>query len=163
LLQRNSSPFFHAKAAHLEFWVDNLNPAFLYPILARQTSLCTDLLVGLTSHLRPAPYPYGLLALRLLGKLGGKNRRFLRNEIILPSMCTETALADLSMECQWPHYMESCESPLPGKFLVKLPLYSAVRALKTAAQINFTTLKPVKEREEDGDFGVVLRQISGKN
>lgn len=150
----------------LEFWVDNLNPAFLYPILARQTTLCTDLLVGLTSHLRPAPYPYGLLALRLLGKLGGKNRRFLRNEIVLPSMCTEAALADLSMECQWPSCIESWKSPkneeanLSGKFSVRLPLDSAVRALKTAAQINFKTLKSVREREEDGEFGVVLRQIS---
>ena len=32
-------------------------------------------------HLRPAPYPYGLLTLRLLGKLGGKNRRVLRDPI----------------------------------------------------------------------------------
>ena len=36
---------------------------------------------SLARHLRPAPYPYGLLTLRLLGKLGGKNRQFLRDPI----------------------------------------------------------------------------------
>ena len=38
-------------------------------------------MMALTHHLRPAPYPYGLLTLRLLGKFGGKNRVFLRELI----------------------------------------------------------------------------------
>jgi len=38
-------------------------------------------MVALCSHLRPAPYPYGLISLRLLGKLGGNNRNFLREPI----------------------------------------------------------------------------------
>ena len=38
---------------------------------------------SLSHHLRPAPYPYGLLTLRLLGKLGGKNRQFLRDPMQL--------------------------------------------------------------------------------
>jgi hypothetical protein len=38
---------------------------------------------ALSRHLRPAPYPYGLLTLRLLGKLGGKNRQFLREPLLL--------------------------------------------------------------------------------
>ena len=138
----------------LEFWVDNLNPEYLYPVLAGgggggvqgmggggnsssnsndkendkdkeeaaipipnnnlppppQSSLLdplsspslglspllnatsckssspgthhnpqlTELMTALSKHLRPAPYPYGMLALRVLGKMGGRNRRFLR-------------------------------------------------------------------------------------
>lgn len=69
----------------LEFWVDNLNPDFLYPILAKQTECLTELMTALSTHLRPAPYPYGLLTLRLLGKLGGKNRCFLRESLDITS------------------------------------------------------------------------------
>jgi hypothetical protein len=43
----------------LEFWVDNLNPDYLYPEMSRQTSLFTELMTALSRHLRPAPYPYG--------------------------------------------------------------------------------------------------------
>ena len=62
----------------LEFWVDNLNPEFLYPVMCSQPAVFADLMKSLCKHLRPAPYPYGMLSLRLLGKLGGRNRRFLR-------------------------------------------------------------------------------------
>ena len=65
----------------LEFWVDNLNHLFLYPEMSKCTHLFTVLMQSLARHLRPAPYPYGLLTLRLLGKLGGKNRQFLRDPI----------------------------------------------------------------------------------
>ena len=66
----------------LEFWVDNLNPEYFYPILAMRES---EIMVSLCNHLRPAPYPYGLLSLRLLGKLGGRNRLFLRGFMDIPS------------------------------------------------------------------------------
>ena len=58
----------------LEFWVDNLNPDYLYPHL--QCVLC-DLMRSLCSLLRPSPSPFGTMALNVLGKLGGRNRRFL--------------------------------------------------------------------------------------
>ena len=61
----------------LEFWIDSLNPDFLYPILRKKpmlerlmTSLC-DLLQFPRSH-------HDAFVLRLLGKLGGRNRRFLQ-------------------------------------------------------------------------------------
>jgi len=66
-----------------EFWVDNLNPDFLYSILEQDEKLLTEVMLSIASHLRPAPYPYGMLALRLLGKLGGKNRRFLGRSLAL--------------------------------------------------------------------------------
>jgi hypothetical protein len=73
------------------------------------------------------------------------------------------------MECQWPcmqswDSQENEESKLSGKFSFKLPLNSAVRALKTAAQIDFKTLKPLEgDRGDDGEFSVVLKQISRKD
>ena len=42
-------------------------------------SLHRDIMTSVSLHLRPAPYLYGMLALRVLGKLGGRNRRFLRD------------------------------------------------------------------------------------
>jgi hypothetical protein len=51
--------------------------------MTKQTELFASLMQALSRHLRPAPYPYGLLTLRLLGKLGGKNRQFLREPLLL--------------------------------------------------------------------------------
>ena len=53
----------------------------------------------LSSHLRPAPYPYGLLTLRLLGKLGGKNRCFLREPLDVMPFERESNV--LSLSCDW--------------------------------------------------------------
>lgn len=84
----------------LEFWVDNLNPLFLYPEMSKQVDVFTSLMQSLSRHLRPAPYPYGLLTLRLLGKLGGKNRIFLREPLQLPSN-TIDAPDPVSFPCKW--------------------------------------------------------------
>lgn len=64
----------------LEFWVDSLNPDFLEPSMA---NVMSDVILALWSHLRPAPYPWGAKALQLLGKLGGRNRRFLKEPLAL--------------------------------------------------------------------------------
>ncbi len=64
----------------LEFWIDSLNPEFLEPSMA---TVMSDLILTLWSHLRPKPYPWGAKALQLLGKLGGRNRRFLKEPLAL--------------------------------------------------------------------------------
>lgn len=64
----------------LEFWIDSLNPEFLEPSMA---TVMSDLILTLWSHLRPKPYPWGAKALQLLGKLGGRNRRFLKEPLSL--------------------------------------------------------------------------------
>ncbi|RYQ79865.1 hypothetical protein Ahy_Scaffold1g106653 isoform A [Arachis hypogaea] len=64
----------------LEFWVDSLNPDFLEPSMA---NFMSEIILALWSHLRPAPYPWGAKALQLLGKLGGRNRRFLKEPLAL--------------------------------------------------------------------------------
>ncbi|KAI4314757.1 hypothetical protein L6164_027634 [Bauhinia variegata] len=64
----------------LEFWVDSLNPDFLEPSMA---NVMSEVVLSLWSHLRPAPYSWGAKALQLLGKLGGRNRRFLKEPLAL--------------------------------------------------------------------------------
>lgn len=64
----------------LEFWIDSLNPDFLEPSMA---NLMSDVILALWSHLRPPPYTWGTKSLELLGKLGGRNRRFLKEPLAL--------------------------------------------------------------------------------
>ncbi|KAK9678784.1 hypothetical protein RND81_11G233100 [Saponaria officinalis] len=64
----------------LEFWIDSLNPDFLEPSMA---NVMSEVILALWSHLRPAPYPWGGKSLQLLGKLGGRNRRFLKDPLSL--------------------------------------------------------------------------------
>ncbi|XP_068646622.1 uncharacterized protein [Aristolochia californica] len=64
----------------LEFWIDSLNPDFLEPSMA---NVMSEVILALWSHLRPAPYTWGGRALQLLGKLGGRNRRFLKEPLAL--------------------------------------------------------------------------------
>ncbi|XP_008795100.2 transformation/transcription domain-associated protein-like [Phoenix dactylifera] len=64
----------------LEFWIDSLNPDFLEPSMA---NVMPEVILALWSHLRPLPYPWGTRALQLLGKLGGRNRRFLKEPLTL--------------------------------------------------------------------------------
>ncbi|KGN48912.1 transformation/transcription domain-associated protein [Cucumis sativus] len=64
----------------LEFWVDSLNPDFLEPSMA---TVMSEVILALWSHLRPMPYSWGAKALQVLGKLGGRNRRFLKEPLAL--------------------------------------------------------------------------------
>ncbi|CAI9110926.1 OLC1v1011036C1 [Oldenlandia corymbosa var. corymbosa] len=64
----------------LEFWIDSLNPDFLEPSMA---NVMSEVIQALWFHLRPAPYPWGGRSLQLLGKLGGRNRRFLKEPLAL--------------------------------------------------------------------------------
>ena len=56
-------------------------------------------MVAVTNHLRPAPYQYGLLTLRLLGKLGGKNRSFLQLPMDINNSKSQGGAQPLSIEC----------------------------------------------------------------
>ena len=125
----------------LEFWADNLNPDFLYTILSPQKDVLVELMQGLTSHLRPAPYPYGLLTLRLLGKLGGKNRLWLGEPIaVLPdSLKDGTNIPKLSVEGIWDGTLEdSDDMEVEGEdsgesFAIPLPIVKATAILRAVA------------------------------
>ncbi|KAH8105847.1 hypothetical protein BXZ70DRAFT_396929 [Cristinia sonorae] len=66
----------------LELCIDNLTPDFLDPTL---NTVLRDLMEGLHSHLKPSPsnHSHPHTTIRILGKLGGRNRRLLTKE---PSM-----------------------------------------------------------------------------
>ena len=124
----------------LEFWVDNLHPDYLFPIFAQQSSTLCGLMLALTHHLQPAPYPYGLLCLRLIGKLGGKNRLFLREILAQNRKAKEFIAANqLSLQCEWlcqpsPESKEKSDEmetkDSVSSFLLPLPLERAVEILR---------------------------------
>ncbi|KIW01560.1 uncharacterized protein PV09_07036 [Verruconis gallopava] len=60
----------------LELCVDNLTADYIDPIMA---PVIDQLMAGLWNHLRPAPYSHfhAHSTVRILGKLGGRNRKFL--------------------------------------------------------------------------------------
>lgn len=134
----------------LEFWVDNLNPLFLYPEISKELELFSRLMQSLTRHLRPAPYPYGLLTLRLLGKLGGNNRKFLRHPMVLsyqygkklpptpcPSIyCSYSGIGDLDVVMQDTQRSLISESlPLP------IPLSRCLEMIKMIATASQSLLQ----------------------
>ncbi|TMW68827.1 hypothetical protein Poli38472_006295 [Pythium oligandrum] len=83
----------------LEFWVDNLNPDFLYPIMTSQDRLLTEIIEALNTHLMPPPYPYGELSMRILGKIGGRNRQYLMDPLDLEFR--EPSRDGLVVRLQW--------------------------------------------------------------
>lgn len=62
----------------LELCVDNLTADYLDPIMA---PIMDELMVSLWKHLQPAPYSHfhAHTTMRILGKLGGRNRKFLNH------------------------------------------------------------------------------------
>jgi hypothetical protein len=63
--------------------VDNLTPDFLDPILGE---VQLELMQAIWRHIRPLPYPHGPQAARILGKLAGRNRRFLQHPQAIKSV-----------------------------------------------------------------------------
>jgi transformation/transcription domain-associated protein len=117
----------------LEFWIDSLHTDYLYPVLAHSKHTLCTLMVSLTEHLKPAPYPHGLLCLRLIGKLGGKNRLFL-NEVVGQDCKNKMSYPGLSMLFEWqqqnqPEFDDSGSHP----FGLRLPLERAVDILRYVA------------------------------
>lgn len=64
----------------LELCIDNLTAEFLDPILA---PAITELMASLWKHLNPLPYnqSHAHATLRILGKLGGRNRRIMKETV----------------------------------------------------------------------------------
>ena len=77
----------------LEFFVDNLSPGYLCAVLDADPPLHVDLMAALTGLLRPQPAPHGLDALRVLGKLGGRARRWMAAPPQLPRLASIVAPA----------------------------------------------------------------------
>jgi transformation/transcription domain-associated protein len=141
----------------LEFWVDNLNPEFLFPELTKQTRLFVQLMKALSHHLKPAPYPYGLLTLRLLGKLGGKNRRVLREPMEDSVSTTSSSQNTLSMDCAWAlveGYTGKQEDDV-SSFALEIPISQCVQVLKqtaTSSSILSTEMESTKKKSTEEEY-----------
>eukprot|EP00939_MAST-03C_sp_MAST-3C-sp1_P004697 g4697.t1 len=77
LALRSRDELAHLGLRTLELWIDSLNPDYLYPIMSTQP-LLSELMKALCDLLRPGASVHSALAIRLLGKLGGRNRWFLK-------------------------------------------------------------------------------------
>ncbi|EPX72752.1 transcription-associated protein [Schizosaccharomyces octosporus yFS286] len=77
-----------------ELFLDNLTPDFLDPIMA---PVIDELMDALWSHLQPLPYShqYSHNALKILGKLGGRNRKLLKK--IQKMKVTSSSFRDFTM------------------------------------------------------------------
>ncbi|TPX61909.1 hypothetical protein PhCBS80983_g00781 [Powellomyces hirtus] len=66
----------------LELCVDNLTQDFLEPIMS---PVLKELMAALRKHLKPAPYnqAHSHAAVRILGKLGGRNRRYVKEPLTM--------------------------------------------------------------------------------
>lgn len=75
----------------LELCIDNLTQEFLDPILA---PVLPELMQALWSHLRPLPHNHhhSHSALRILGKMGGRNRRFVDDSQVFTSCASANDL-----------------------------------------------------------------------
>ncbi|RLN59051.1 hypothetical protein BBJ29_003112 [Phytophthora kernoviae] len=100
----------------LEFWVDNLNPDFLYPIMTSQDRLLTEIIEALNTHLIPPPYPYGELAMRILGKIGGRNRQYLMDPLNLDYH--DHSFTGLTFTFQWDREENSMDIDMEGDGVV---------------------------------------------
>lgn len=128
-LQSNRATLVDMAMRTLEFWVDTLDPDFLYPVLAQDSDTLKSLMASLAEHLKPSPYPYGMLCLRLLGKLGGKNRLFL-DEVVSLASKDKMSKAEVSIPFEWHLESKSQDSLVPQTFPLKLPLERAVGILQ---------------------------------
>lgn len=74
----NGSPeLVHMGLKKLENWVESLQPGFLDPLLQ---GVKDDLMPALYKQMQSGNTNFSLAAIRILGKLGGRNRRLLRDQ-----------------------------------------------------------------------------------
>lgn len=112
--------------------MDNLNADFLYPIISQDEDLFAELMSTLSTHLQPAPYQYGLLTLRLLGKLGGKNRTFLQSPMNVERPYAQSQ-TNVGVWCSW--CPTSSTSTVQHKLLLQIPLKRAEAILAKVSEI----------------------------
>jgi hypothetical protein len=119
--------------------------------MSKCATVFASLMQSLSRHLRPAPYPYGLLTLRLLGKLGGKNRIFLRDPIqqnVLRTCETKLHVSVPYTTDRMDDTMDESDDVLEVK--LPLPLRSCVEMLRELALASsvFDMSDPASDKEE---------------
>ncbi len=107
-----------------EYWLENVNPAYLCRCMDSIPGLRQKIIHRLTLHLRPLPALYGALAMRVLGKLGMHASAI--ESLPFPAVPDETG--DAVDVCSGANASEMAlfiTLPLGGQD-VQLPLYKAV-------------------------------------
>jgi hypothetical protein len=102
--------------------------------MSKQTDLFAMLMQSLSHHLRPAPYPYGLLTLRLLGKLGGKNREFLREPLTICTPKDSGHASSYLLQCSWGGSSDG-SGEAESKLVIPLPIDRCVEILKNISSV----------------------------
>jgi hypothetical protein len=64
----------HIALRVLDVWVESFNPEFIERSMSAVTK---PLMAALWSHIRPPPHPFGAKVAEMLGKMGGRGRRWL--------------------------------------------------------------------------------------
>lgn len=62
----------------LDVWVESFNPEFIERSMA---AVMKPLMAALWSHIRPPPHPFGAKVAEMLGKMGGRGRRWLGDSV----------------------------------------------------------------------------------
>jgi transformation/transcription domain-associated protein len=64
----------HVALRVLDVWVDSFNPEFIERSMA---AVIRPMMAALWGHIRPPPHPFGTKVADMLGKMGGRSRRWL--------------------------------------------------------------------------------------
>ncbi|KAL8838619.1 MAG: hypothetical protein Q9170_002065 [Blastenia crenularia] len=113
----------------LELCVDNLTAEYLDPIMA---PVIDELMTALWDHLRPNPYSHyhAHTTMRILGKLGGRNRKFLNG----PPHLTFRPYADDECSMDIKFTGSSKERAFPANTGIDVAIARLSETLKTPAQ-----------------------------
>jgi hypothetical protein len=98
----------------MEQWIENLNHDYLFSLMQSRPGLASKIFHGLCLHLKPSPYPYGSLAIRILGKFGGKNRLFFRDQFTTAVSTSELPYLVSDEHFQPPIEQFHLEFPISG-------------------------------------------------
>ena len=132
----------------LELCVDNLTAEYLDPIMA---PVIDDLMSALWDHLKPAPYSHfhSHITMRILGKLGGRNRRFMNRppDLKYRSFADEPTTFDIRLN------NTSKDRPFPATLGVDLAISKLHETPKDA------TLKKVDPYYKQQAFRFVATQV----
>lgn len=94
--------------------------------------------------------------MRLLGKLGGKNRQFLRDPMLLYEANSLSTKSEITIACSWGRSKDAME--LDGGRVLPLPLSQCVEILRTMAMAHPTDEK--SETESEGGDAIIHRTES---
>ncbi|PKI83589.1 transcription-associated protein 1 [Malassezia vespertilionis] len=137
----------------LELCIDNLTQEFLDPIMAPYIQ---DIMAALWTHLKPLPhnYQHSHTTMRILGKLGGRNRRFLQQPPRLAYHATNQPQITLHI-----NGTEQSLALMPAIDTALLQIHNPETRLQREAYDVLTASAMVLINSADSDQRTVLRKV----